>query len=103
VDECSEWMSAASGWVQRVDDKYIIKNNKIVKIGSIIKEVIRIDYYKRFSSLITSYKVKIVVYYFYNIKILTKYTNLDTITIIDEELYNFTAIPCVTEGWPYFG
>jgi hypothetical protein len=52
----------------------------------------RIDYYKRLSSLITSYKVRAVVYCFHSIKILTKYTNLGTITAADKELYNFTAI-----------
>jgi hypothetical protein len=53
---------------------------------------VRIDYYKRLSSLITSYKIRVVTYYFHNIEILTKYTNLNTITIIDEELYNLSAI-----------
>jgi hypothetical protein len=72
--------------------KNIIKNNRIVKTGSIVEEIIRIGYYRRLSSLITSYKIRIVVYYFYSIEILTKYINLNTITTTDEELYNFTTI-----------
>jgi hypothetical protein len=57
-----------------------------------VKEIIYINYYRRLSSLITPYEVKVVVYYFHNIKILTKYTNLGTITTTDEKLYNLTAI-----------
>jgi hypothetical protein len=44
------------------------------------------------SSLITLYKVKIIIYYFHSIEILTKNTNLDTIITTDEELYNLTII-----------
>jgi hypothetical protein len=72
--------------------KNIIRDNKIVKVDNIVEEVMRIDYYRRLFSLITSYKVRAVAYYFYSIKILTKYTNLGTITTTDEELYNFTTI-----------
>jgi hypothetical protein len=52
----------------------------------------RIGYYGRLSSLITSYEVKVVAYYFHSIEILTKYTDLSTITTTDEELYNLTAV-----------
>jgi hypothetical protein len=58
----------------------------------VIKEIIRINYYRCLSSLITSYKVRAVVYYFHNIKILIKYINLGTIAAADKELYNFTII-----------
>jgi hypothetical protein len=57
-----------------------------------VEEVVRIGYYRRLSSLITSYEVRAVAYYFYSIEILTKYTDLSTITTTDEELYNFSAI-----------
>jgi hypothetical protein len=56
----------------------------------------RIGHYRRLSSLITSYKVKAIAYCFHSIKILTKYTNLGTITAIDEESYNLTAIGVYT-------
>jgi hypothetical protein len=58
----------------------------------VVKEIIRINHYKRLSSLITSYKVRAITYYFNSIKILTKNTNLGTITTTDKELYNLTAI-----------
>jgi hypothetical protein len=58
----------------------------------VIKKIIRINYYKRLSSFIASYKVRVVAYCFNSIKILTKYTNLGTITTTNKELYNFTAI-----------
>jgi hypothetical protein len=57
-----------------------------------VEEVVRIGHYRRLSSLITSYEVRAVVYYFHSIEILTKYTDLDTITTADEEPYNLTTI-----------
>ncbi len=45
--------------------KHIIKNNKIVKISNVIKEIMYISYYKCFSFFIISYKVKAIVYCFY--------------------------------------
>jgi hypothetical protein len=72
--------------------KYIIRDNKIIKVGNMIKEIIRINYYRCLSSLITPYKVKVVAYYFHSIKILTKYTNLNMIITINEKLYNLITI-----------
>jgi hypothetical protein len=72
--------------------KHFVGDSKIVKIGSIVEEIVRIGHYKRLSSLITSYKIRAVAYYFHSIKILTKYTNLSTITATDEEPYNLSAI-----------
>jgi hypothetical protein len=72
--------------------KYIIGDSKIVKIGNMVEEIIRIDYYRYLFSFIISYEVRAVAYCFYNIKILTKYINLGTITTVDEEPYNLTAI-----------
>jgi hypothetical protein len=57
-----------------------------------VEEIMRISYYRRLSSLVASYKVKAVAYYFYSAKILTKYTNLGTITTADKEPYNLTTI-----------
>jgi hypothetical protein len=57
-----------------------------------VKEIIRISYYRRLSSLVASYKVRVIAYYFHSAKILTKYTDLGTIAITDKELYNLTTI-----------
>jgi hypothetical protein len=44
------------------------------------------------SFFIVSYKIRAVTYYFHSIEILTKNTDLNTITAADEELYNLTTI-----------
>jgi hypothetical protein len=58
----------------------------------VVKEIVRIGYYRRLSSLVASYKVRAITYYFNSIKILMKDTDLGTITITDKKLYNFTVI-----------
>jgi hypothetical protein len=58
----------------------------------VVKEIVRISYYRRLSSLIASYKVKAITYYFNSIKILTKDTDLGTIAATDKKLYNLTVI-----------
>ena len=72
--------------------KHFIGNSGIVKISSVIEEVMCIGHHKYFSPLIASYEVRAVAYYFHSIKILTEYTNLSTITTTDKEPYDFTAI-----------
>jgi hypothetical protein len=62
----------------------------------VVEEVVRIGHYRRLSSLITSYEVRAVTYRFHSIEILTKYTDLGTITTADEEPYNLTAIGVYT-------
>jgi hypothetical protein len=57
-----------------------------------VKKIICISYYRRLSSLIALYKVKVVAYCFHSVKILTKYTDLGTITITDKKLYNLIII-----------
>jgi hypothetical protein len=37
--------------------KYIVGNSRIVKIGSIVEEIVRIGHHRRLFSLITSYKI----------------------------------------------
>jgi hypothetical protein len=74
--------------------EYFVGNSEIVKARSVVEEVVHISYHRCLSSLITSYKVRAIVYRFHSIEILTKYTDLDTVTAADEESYNLTAI-CV--------
>jgi hypothetical protein len=74
--------------------KYVIRDSEIVKAGSVIEEVVRIRHYRCLSSLITSYKVRVIPYCFHSIEILMKYTDLSTVTAADEEPYNLTAV-CV--------
>jgi hypothetical protein len=76
--------------------KHIVENSKIIEADSMIEEIVRIGHHRRLFSLITSYKVRTVVYCFHRIKILTKYTDLGTITAADEESYNFTAVGVYT-------
>jgi hypothetical protein len=57
-----------------------------------VKEIIYISYYRRLSSLITSYEVRAITYYFNSIKILMKDINLSIITTADKELYNLMII-----------
>jgi hypothetical protein len=70
----------------------IVGDRRIFKINNIVKEIMRINYYRRLSSLVVSYKVKAITYYFNSMEILMKDTNLGTIPTADKELYNLTAI-----------
>jgi len=76
--------------------KYIIKNSKIIKTSSMIKEIICISYHRRFSSSITSYEVKTVAYCFHNMQILTKYTDLHIIITANKKPYNLTIVNVYT-------
>lgn len=72
--------------------KYFVGDSGIVKTDSVVEEIICIGHYRCFSLLVASYEVRVVAYCFYSIEILTKYTDLNTITTADKELYDFTAI-----------
>src|SRR5437868_5013100 len=76
--------------------KHFVGDSRIVETGSVVEEIVRIGHHRRLSSLVTSYEIRAVAYYFHSMEILTKYTNLSTIAATDEEPYNLSAIGVYT-------
>jgi hypothetical protein len=59
----------------------------------VVEEVeVRIGSHRGLSSLVTSSEVRAVACCFHSVEILTKYTDLGTITATDKEPYNLTTL-----------